>query len=586
MHPFSSDPAAPGPIAVETATRSDMGMRMASGEWIDLDPLPLRLESIAGETIARLSGTPLAAMATGRVMRAAQAFFELPARGVARAPAAATRARTSMSRKALDQALERMTITAYMDRETQLVRILYKEIVLRFRPQVPQALREAIVRDSGLVVRARNPTVPEQMILSDVAMRHPGEALVRLAARLAALEEVAFAAPNFVSQFRRDVPPAADTPPTGARSTGTRSTSTPSTGMPSARQWHLRTVGAGKAWKTTRGRRAIVVAVLDDGVDVDHPELRANLLRAPDPDEARDLGGRDFYLPDADADHFNPRPKRFRAPFDQLGGNDIHGTPCAGVAVGRGPHAHGMAPNCRLLPVKVFHADDLASESQVADAIRYAATFADVICCAWGGAKSPDIEYALQDARRLGRKGRGAVVVCATGNEARNRVDYPASDPLAIAVGASTDADELAPYSNRGPQVCVVAPSSGGARGVFTTDVSIPGRGFNHGDEVAGGADGLFTGTFSGTSAAAPLVAGLCALLLSVDPALGAEEVRAALVASAKKIGPKSAYKANGHSNRFGHGRVDAARAVAQVRAGTARARASRPAPARPRPAK
>lgn len=548
MQPFPTAPVAPGPIAVETATRSDMGMRMSSGEWIQLDPLPLSLEAVAGETIARLSGTPTAAMATARVMRAAQTFFEVPRRGAVRAPIAA---RSKAATKALGSTLERKTITAYMDRETQLMRILYKEIVLRFNAGVPQKLRNAILRESGLTLRARNPMIPDQMILTDTAMLHPGEALVRLAARLCALDEVAFAAPNFVSQFRRNAPAA--------------------TGTPSSKQWHLRLIGATKAWQTTRGKRAITIAVLDDGVDIEHPELRGNLLRKPDPDEPRDLCGRDFFLPDTDGDHFNPRPKRFRAPFEEMSGNDIHGTPCAGLAAGRGPRAYGLAPNCRLLPVKVFHADDLASESQVADAIRYAAAFADVISCSWGGAKSPDIEFALQDARRLGRKGHGAVVVCATGNEARTRVDYPASDPNAIAVGASTDADAFAEYSNRGPQVCVVAPSSGGDRGLFTTDVSIPARGFS-----TGAAD-MFVDDFGGTSAATPLVAGLCGLMLSLKPDMTVEDVRTTLTASAKKIGPASAYKTNGHSNKFGYGRIDAAKAIAMVKASKTKAKKPKP---------
>ncbi|MES2671914.1 MAG: S8 family serine peptidase [Pseudomonadota bacterium] len=546
-------PATLVPVA-EVATRSDVGLRMANGEWIDLDPMPLTLEAVSGQTIARLSGTPGAAMVTGRVMRAAQAFFEVPSKSAAVAPVAKN---AKSATKVLVNVLERKTITAYMDRESRLMRILYKEIVLRFKPQVPQKTRSAILRDSGLTLWARNPSIPEQMILSDTAMLHPGAELVRLAAKLSALDEVAFAAPNFVSQFRRNAPATAHTP--------------------SSKQWHLRLVGAAKAWQSTRGKRAITIAVLDDGIDVEHPELRGNVLRNPDPDEPRDLCGRDFYLPDDDGDHFNPRPKRFRTPFDDVSGNDIHGTPCAGVAVGRGPHSYGMAPNCRLLPVKIFHADDLASESQVADAIRYAAAFADVISCSWGGAKSPDIEFALQDARRIGRKGRGAVVVCATGNEERKQhVNYPASDPNAIAVGASTDADELAPYSNCGAQVCVVAPSNGGSRGIFTTDVSITGRGFNASD-VANRADGLFTNGFNGTSAATPLVAGLCGLLLSLKPDMTAEDVRAALIASAKKIGPASAYKANGHSNKFGYGRIDAAKAVAQVKASKAKPKKAAP---------
>lgn len=216
-------PATLVPVA-EVATRSDVGVRMANGEWIDLDPMPLTLEAVSGQTIARLSGPPDATMVTGRVMRAAQAFFEVPSKSAAVAPVAK---RTKSATKVLGTVLERKTITAYMDRESRLMRILYKEIVLRFKPQVPQKTRNAIIRDSGLTLHARNPSIPEQMILSDTAMLHPGEELVRLAAKLSTLDEVAFAAPNFVSQFRRNAPAAARTP--------------------SSKQWHLRLVGAAKA---------------------------------------------------------------------------------------------------------------------------------------------------------------------------------------------------------------------------------------------------------------------------------------------------------------------------------------------------
>ena len=540
--------APPNPLpGIAVPVPEALGMRMADGSWVGLQPLPLQLEAVAGTTVARLSGTPVAEMATARVMRAAQAFFELPSRAPAPAAAPVVASRSKASTRALGNVLERKTISAYLDADTRLMRILYKQIVLRFRAGTPQKLRNAIIRDSGLRLLAENPLAPGQVTLSDDAKLHPGEALVRLAAQLATLDEVAFATPDFISQYRRSLPAAG--------------------GTPSTKQWHLKLIGATQAWKHGRGKRGVVVAVLDDGIDIEHPELRTNVLRHPDPDEARDLCGRDFYLADDDPDHFNPRPKRFRTPFEEMAGNDIHGTCCAGVAVGRGPKAYGLAPNCRLLPVKVFHADDLASDSRVADAIRYAAQFADVISCSWGGAKSPDIEFALRDARAIGRKGRGAVVVCASGNEERKQVDYPASDPNAMAIGASTDGDELAWYSNSGPQLCVVAPSNGGARGIFTTDVSTPGRGFNTGKVAAGGADGLFTNDFGGTSSATPLVAGLCALILSLKPEMTPDDVRAILIASAKKIGPASAYKANGHSNKFGHGRIDAAKAVALAKA-------------------
>ena len=72
-------------------------MRMADGSWVGLQPLPLQLEAVAGTTVARLSGTPVAEMATARVMRAAQAFFELPSRAPtpAAAPVVASRSKAS-----------------------------------------------------------------------------------------------------------------------------------------------------------------------------------------------------------------------------------------------------------------------------------------------------------------------------------------------------------------------------------------------------------------------------------------------------------------------------------------------------------
>ena len=173
---------------------------------------------------------------------------------------------------------------------------------------------------------------------------------------------------------------------------------------------------------------------------------------------------------------FRSRPKSFHYPYDEMPGNDIHGTCCAGVvaAAGRKNGASGIAPNCRILAVKIFHGDDLASDARVADAIRYAALHADILSCSWSGGHSPDVELAIQDAGTLGRNGRGAAIFCAAGNESGDPVGFPASHPDAIAIGASTDQAKLASYSNVGPQIWVVAPSSGGVEGIFTTDVSLP----------------------------------------------------------------------------------------------------------------
>jgi subtilisin family serine protease len=247
-------------------------------------------------------------------------------------------------------------------------------------------------------------------------------------------------------------------------------------------------------------------------------------------------------------------------------GNDIHGTPCAGViaAAGKSGGAVGIAPGCRVLPVKIFHADELAADERVADAMRYAAQHAAVLSCSWSGGYSSDLQQALEDIAAGGRGGLGTLAFCAAGNENGSPVGYPARDANAIAVGASTDQGKLASYSNVGKEIAFVAPSSGGVRGIYTTDVSYTNRGFNTGSAAAGGADGLHTNDFGGTSSATPLAAGVAALVLSARPDLTAAQVRAVMQATCDRIG--SGYDANGHSREFGFGRVNAGKAVEEAR--------------------
>ena len=243
-----------------------------------------------------------------------------------------------------------------------------------------------------------------------------------------------------------------------------------------------------------------------------------------------------------------------------MAGNDIHGTPCAGVIAAAGAGAYGIAFGCRILAVKIFHADAMAPDERVADAIRYSALNADILSCSWSGPTSPDVELAIQDAGRLGRRGRGAAIFCATGNGYGSPVGFPASDPASIAVGACTDEGKLAEYSNVGPEVDLVAPSNGGKRGIFTTDVALKGRGFNIGVAARGGVDGLNTNDFGGTSSATPLAAGVGALVLALNRRLNRDDLRTLLCETAAKIG--RGYDQRGHSPQFGFGRVDAEKAV------------------------
>lgn len=468
----------------------------------------------------------------------------------------------------------RLLPSVFEDIDAQALRVVYREIVVRFQPNTSAAKRSQLLGE--LKIRSKNPFVKDQSIVYHPAANISGTDLVEIANTLSRSSDVVFAQPNFVSEYHRSSVPRIH-----------------------SEQWHLYNTGywvgqtSGEdvdirgAWATTLGRPGIVIAVLDDGVDVDHPNLKSRILKRPDPNEPRDECGRDFFVPSTLMDHFDPRPKRFQYPYDEMDGNDIHGTPCAGVVAASGAtdDVFGAAPRCKLLPVKIFHGNAIATDSNVANAIRYAALFADIISCSWGGPYSPDIELAIQDAAS-GRKGKGVPVFCAAGNDGKSSVDYPARLTEAIAVGASTDKGTLASYSNRGAEISVVAPSSGGVSGIYTTDVAHPNRGFNTGSDEAGGADGLHTNDFGGTSSATPLAAAVAALVLSINPSLTREQVRQVLQESADKIGPASAYNSGGHSAKFGFGRVNAKSAVtraASLRAANTSTRKKGKAPSRRR---
>jgi subtilisin family serine protease len=504
-----------------------MKLRFGKSGWIDLIPLPL-----ASRVERRVRIFEAAGAASARAAVVANSV-------VARNFDKAVRSDASDAERA-EIAADNVDTAAFTD-ATGLLRYVYREVVIRFEPQLKAGARQKLLDKFKLSLRPDQPFSGGQVIAFDPKRKYMAERMIDLANELTETEEIAFAFPNFVSEFKREAPP-----------------------LPAAAQWHLATVKAAKAWELSLGRR-VTVAVLDDGVDIDHPNLKANIRRKPDPLDIRDKFGRDFFVAeDAGDDHYDPRPKLFMSPFHEMRGNDIHGTPCAGVIAASGARDGilGIAPKARILPVKIFHADELATESRVANAIRYGSQCAHILSCSWSAAASPDIEFAIRDAQAA-RGGKGAPVFCATGNDSAPRVGFPASSPHSIGVGASTDTEILASYSNTGDEVSIVAPSSGGTRRVFSTDVSTSSRGFNTGNAAAGGADGLHTNSFGGTSSATPLAAGIAALMLSANPKLTRAEVKQFLESTADKIGAAGDYGPSGRGKRFGFGRVNAAAAVA-----------------------
>jgi subtilisin family serine protease len=334
-------------------------------------------------------------------------------------------------------------------------------------------------------------------------------------------------------------------------------------------QWHLKKMTVGgksidaharveAAWAVTRGE-GTTIAVIDDGVDIDHEEFSSP--------------GKIVAARNASAATDDPRP----------GQGDDHGTACAGVAAADGKFgASGVAPAAKLMPIRMI--SDLGSLEE-ADAFQWAADHgADVISCSWGPQDGkwwdpqdpghnkkvplPDstrlaIEYALTH----GRNGRGCVVTWAAGNgnESVDNDGY-ASYPGVIAVTACNDAGKKSAYSDFGKAAWCAFPSNDtipvATPGIFTTDrTGAPG--YNRGLASLGDVKGNYTNNFGGTSSACPGAAGVAALVLSRNPGLRHDEVKDVFKRCCEPIDPANGnYDANGHSAWYGYGRLDAKKAV------------------------
>ena len=282
-------------------------------------------------------------------------------------------------------------------------------------------------------------------------------------------------------------------------------------------QWALDQLGFDSA-RTAVNASTVTVAVLDSGVDGSH----------------EDLAG--VVLPGWDA-----IAKRTGADTDPYG----HGTHVAGIVAalaGNGVGGSGAAAGVRILPVRVLDSDGSGWSSSIADGIRWAADHgADVVNLSLGGT-SPSAAYraAIDYAVNV----RGVVVVAAAGNEyeSGNPVEYPAADPDAIAVGASTSTGGRASFSNTGAYVDLAAP------GMSILSPCPVGR------VVCSSATGY--SRMSGTSMAAPFVAAAAALLRAARPKASVGQIRDWLSQTATDAG------APGRDDEFGAGILDPLRAL------------------------
>lgn len=332
-------------------------------------------------------------------------------------------------------------------------------------------------------------------------------------------------------------------------------------------QWHHNNTGqyntpadvdmdSAEAWNITRGSSDIVIAVLDDGMDIDHPDLRANIFfnTAETPGNGIDDDG-NGYVDDINGwdflyDDNSPR-------VDNL--SDYHATPVAGMIaadINNGIGVTGLAPGCRVLPCRLLGNSD-PTVQQVGKAIQYAGLMADVLSMSWTSQPLNTIETSLQFAGTSGRLGLGCPMAASTGNDSYSfRIGFPASLSYVMAIGASNVYDLRSGYSNYAYAngVFVLAPSN-------DREITNPLGVYSTGSRL--NTPYLW---FTGTSAAAPSASALCGLILTAEPGFTRQQVEDTVRLSAEKVSPAvAAYDANGYSREYGYGRINANEALLNI---------------------
>jgi subtilisin family serine protease len=281
----------------------------------------------------------------------------------------------------------------------------------------------------------------------------------------------------------------------------------PAAGDPA--QYALAKLRLNEAHRLATGDK-VLVAVIDSGIDVGHPELQGMVAGSYDA------------LGTAEKPH-------------------AHGTAIAGAIVARA-RLMGAAPSARILAIRAFGAAGGSAEATtfaILKGIEYAATHnARVINMSFAGPADPGLARQLAAA-----KARGAVLVAASGNFGpKSPPQYPAADPNVIAVSATDADDKLFTAASTGQHIAVTAPG---------VDILLPAPDNDY--QLA-----------SGTSFSAAYVSGVAALLLQRAPALAPDAVRQILQSTAKDLGPR------GKDRQYGAGLVDAYQAIMTLPAGAA----------------
>jgi len=273
-------------------------------------------------------------------------------------------------------------------------------------------------------------------------------------------------------------------------------------------------------WKNITGKN-MKIAIIDTGVDSTHTDLISNI------------------------DSLSYNTETGTSP-SQLYGD--HGTHCAGIAAAiknNGYFIAGVAPEAKILSISNSLLLSYQNSFNLADGINWAYEHgADIISCSWHAVYNSAINDAIQNALTYGRHGKGCVVVFATGNDSINSVSYPANcNDMILAVGAIQKTGLIAPYSNYGAKLDLVAP----------------------GDHILSTIPSNTTDYKNGTSMACPHVAGVAAFILQRNSELTVSQVHSIICSNAKKISGVNFNENKPYglwNNIYGYGLVDAYNSV------------------------
>lgn len=325
-------------------------------------------------------------------------------------------------------------------------------------------------------------------------------------------------------------------------------------------------IGVLRAWDRIIGSSSIIVAVIDSGVDVNHPDLKENIwvnsverFNGLDDDQngyIDDINGWDFVgkdsgvVPDVGLDAVTGKA------FDDIGIN--HGTIVAGLigAVGNnGLDGAGVAMKVKIMALKAIDNHGEGDERNVIKAIDYAvANHASIINLSFSGPEaSAEFKSAIKRANSA-----GVLVVVAAGNDRESGngdldfspkfpvcIDKGGNEDLVVGVGAVDENDTITAFTNFGSCIDIVAPGTHIASTVFY-------------DSTREKFKKSFDGYYSGTSLAAPLVSGTAVLIRALNPSWTVDDVKAALYASADDVD----FKNPSFRGKLGHGRLNADRAT------------------------